>query len=144
VEADGRLNVRLGSWDELGAQARRIRFEVFVDEQRVPAEMEIDSADPDSLHAVAFGPDGSVVGTGRLLPDGHIGRMAVARQARGLGVGSALLLKLMDAARRRGDRQVELFAQMHAQRFYEKFGFEAVGPAFDDAGIVHITMRAGL
>jgi len=138
------VQVRLGSWDELRVEARRIRFEVFVDEQRVPREMELDAADPDCVHALAFAPDGSVVGTGRLLPDGHIGRMAVTREARGQGVGTALLLALMQAARERGHQEVELFSQTHAQRFYERFGFEVVGPPFDDAGIAHVTMRATL
>lgn len=138
------VQVRLGSWDELGVEARRIRFEVFVDEQRVPREMELDAADRDCVHALAFAPDGSVVGTGRLLPDGHIGRMAVRRLARGQGVGTALLLALIQAARERGHQEVELFSQTHAQRFYERFGFEVVGPPFHDAGIAHVTMRATL
>jgi predicted GNAT family N-acyltransferase len=84
------------------------------------------------------------VGTARLLPDGHIGRVAVARQARGQGVGGELLLHLMAAARERGHREVELFAQVNAQRFYERFGFIVVGPQFDDAGIPHVPMRAAL
>lgn len=138
------FQVRLGSWDELGAQSRRIRFEVFVVEQGVPPELEIDSMDPACVHAVASRPSGPVVGTGRLLPDGHIGRMAVARDARGHGVGAALLLSLMEAARQRGHLQVELFSQVHAQPFYERFGFVVIGPPFDDAGIDHVPMRARL
>jgi predicted GNAT family N-acyltransferase len=82
-----------------------------------------------------------VLGTGRLLPDGHIGRMAVLRQARGAGVGSALLRALMQAARARGDREVMLSAQTHALPFYERFGFVAEGEAYDDAGIPHRVMR---
>jgi len=142
--AQNGIQVRLGSWDELGPQARRIRFEVFVVEQGVPPELEIDSMDPASVHAVASRPSGPIVGTGRLLPDGHIGRMAVARDARGQGVGAALLLSLMEAARQRGHLQVELFSQLHAQPFYERFGFVVIGPPFDDAGIDHIPMRARL
>lgn len=138
------IQVRLGSWDELGPQARRIRFEVFVVEQGVPPELEIDSMDPACVHAVASQPSGPIVGTGRLLPDGRIGRMAVARDARGQGVGAALLLSLMEAARQRGHLQVELFSQVHAQPFYERFGFVVIGPPFDDAGIDHIRMRARL
>lgn len=140
----GGVQVRLGSWDEMGAQARRIRFEVFVVEQGVPVQMEIDSMDPLCIHALAWLPAGPALGTGRLLPDGHIGRMAVAREARGLGVGSALLLSLMDAARRRGHREVELFSQVHAQPFYQRYGFVVAGAPFDDAGIDHVPMRAPL
>jgi len=137
------VEVQLGSWEEFGEQARRIRFEVFVAEQRVPAELEIDSADPLSVHALARCA-GTFVGTGRLLPDGHIGRMAVLRTARSKGVGRLLLLSLMAAARDRGDVQVELHSQVHARGFYEQFGFQVIGPEFDDAGIPHVTMRASL
>ena len=136
------IQVKLGSWDELGAQARILRFEVFVEEQRVPAELEIDAMDPMSLHALALPGSGPAVGTGRLLPDGHIGRMAVVCSARGQGVGAALLVELMQAARRQGHREVELFAQTQAQGFYLRFGFVVTGPPFDDAGIEHVAMRA--
>jgi predicted GNAT family N-acyltransferase len=138
------IQVRLGSWDELGAQARRIRFEVFVVEQAVPLELEIDPMDLLSVHALASRPAGPALGTGRLLPDGHIGRMAVTRDARGQGVGAALLLNLMQAARERGHREVELFSQEQAQPFYRRFGFVVVGPPFDDGGIAHVPMRAPL
>jgi len=138
------IQVKLGSWDELGAQARILRFEVFVEEQGVPAELEIDAMDPVCLHALALSGSGPPLGTGRLLPDGHIGRMAVARHARGRGVGAILLAQLMQAARRQGHREVELFAQTHAQGFYLRFGFVVTGPPFEDAGIAHVTMRAPL
>ena len=144
VRAEESVQIQLGSWDELGAQARRIRIEVFVDEQRIPHELEFDSADPLSLHALASTSDGLVVGTARLLPDGHIGRVAVTREARGHGVGKILLLKLMAVARERGHHEVELFSQVSAQPFYQRFGFQVVGPPFDDAGIPHVTMRASL
>jgi predicted GNAT family N-acyltransferase len=140
----GSVEVKLGSWEDLGEAARRIRFEVFVDEQGVPPELEIDETDPLCLHALAWQAADAPLGTGRLLPDGRIGRMAVVRQARGKGVGAALLLTLMQAARERGHRQVELSAQVTAQAFYRRFGFVAVGSEFDDAGIVHIAMRAML
>ncbi|UCG99384.1 MAG: GNAT family N-acetyltransferase [Burkholderiales bacterium] len=123
------------------AAAVPVRHAVFVDEQKVPAEIELDALDPLSLHALAFDGAGRVLGTGRLLPDGHIGRMAVLRQARGNGVGSALLAALMQAARARGDREVALSAQTHAIAFYERFGFVAEGEEYDDAGIPHRLMR---
>ncbi len=139
--AQGPVQVRLGSWDDLGAEARRIRFEVFVVEQGVPPELELDEHDPLCVHALARRAAGLALGTGRLLPDGHIGRMAVVREARGQGVGGVLLLSLLDAARQRGHREVELFSQVHARRFYERFGFVAVGPQFEEAGIAHVAMR---
>ena len=135
------VRVELGEWTAMRAGAEPVRFAVFVEEQKVPAEIELDGFDPLSVHALAFDGEGRVLGTGRLLPDGHIGRMAVLRQARGAGVGSALLRALMQAARARGDREVALSAQAHAIPFYERFGFVAEGEEYDDAGIPHRWMR---
>lgn len=101
----------------------------------------MDEHDAVCVHALAYGPDGTPAGTGRLLPDGHIGRMAVRRPQRGRGVGAMLLTRLMEEARRRGHRQVVLAAQLHAQAFYAVHGFVAEGPVFLDAGIDHINMR---
>jgi len=138
------FRVRLGSWDELRAAAAPIRFTVFVDEQKVPAEIEIDTQDPLSLHALALDASGTAVATGRLLPDGHIGRMAVTQAARGQGAGTAVLLALMQAARERGHREVVLSAQTHAVPFYARLGFATEGAVYDDAGIPHIDMRRAL
>lgn len=135
------VRIQLGNWDTLRAEAEAVRFEVFVLEQKVPAEIEIDEWDPQCLHALARDAAGTVLGTGRLLPDGHIGRMAVRRHARGMGVGSALLTALMQAAQERGMQQVALSAQTHAMPFYARFGFEAYGEVYDDAGIPHRMMR---
>ena len=135
------LRVELGDWQAMRARAVPVRYAVFVEEQKVPPEIELDEFDPLSLHALAVDGQGRVVGTGRLLPDGHIGRMAVLREARGRGVGSALLQSLMQAARARGDREVALSAQTHAIPFYERFGFVAEGGQYDDAGIPHRRMR---
>jgi len=136
-----RLRIELGDWAALRERAQPVRFAVFVEEQKVPAEMELDEHDAVSLHALAVDAAGTVLGTGRLLPDGHIGRMAVLRQARGAGVGSALLRALLRAARDRGEREVLLSAQTHAIPFYERFGFVVDGEEYDDAGIPHRWMR---
>lgn len=136
-----RVRIELGDWQSMQARAAPVRFAVFVEEQGVPPEIEIDEFDPVSLHALAMDADGRVLGTGRLLPDGHIGRMAVARPARGAGVGGAILAALTDAARARGDREVVLNAQTHAMPFYSRFGFVPEGEEFDDAGIPHRSMR---
>ena len=135
------MRVELLDWEAARPLAAPIRFAVFVEEQKVPEEAEIDERDPHCVHALAWSDDGRPLGTGRLLPDGHIGRMAVLRQARGSGVGSALLRALMQAARRRGDRELMLSAQTHAIGFYERFGFVAEGEQYDDAGIPHRAMR---
>ena len=138
------IRVELGDWTAMRAGAEPVRHAVFVEEQKVPPEIELDDFDPVSLHALAFDPAGRLLGTGRLLPDGHVGRMAVLRQARGTGVGSALLAALLQAARARGDREVALSAQTHAIPFYERFGFVAEGEEYDDAGIPHRRMRRAL
>ena len=130
-----------GSWDDLRDEASRIRLEVFVEEQQVPLEEELDARDAHCLHAIAYDTDGQPMGTGRLLPDGHIGRMAVCKAWRGQGVGSMLLTALMDAARQRGDAEVVLDAQLHARPFYARHGFVEEGDTFMDAGIPHRVMR---
>jgi len=134
-------DIRTGDWTTLNAEAKLIRFEVFVEEQKVPAELEMDHMDAACLHAVAYDAGGTPVGTGRLLPDGHIGRMAVRQFARGSGVGGALLQVLMAQARARGDKQVALSAQSHAAPFYERHGFAIDGDEFFEAGIAHINMQ---
>jgi predicted GNAT family N-acyltransferase len=138
------VRVELGDWQRLQPLAAPLRFEVFVEEQKVPAEMELDDWDARSVHAVAFDGAGRAVGTGRLLPDGHIGRMAVARSARGSGVGSAVLVALMDEARRRGHEYAVLSAQTHAIAFYVRHGYAVEGGEYMDAGIPHVDMRRRL
>ena len=138
------MRIELGDWQSLRRWAEPLRFAVFVEEQNVPAEIELDSFDALSVHAVVFDANGEAVGTGRLLPDGHIGRMAVAKSARGSGVGSALLRALMDEARRRGHAHAVLSAQTHATGFYSRHGYSAYGDEYDDAGIPHIDMRCAL
>ena len=131
------------SWEEARAHAAPIRMLVFVEEQRVPAELEMDERDADCVHAIAF--DGArAVGTGRLLPDGHIGRMAVLQEFRGKGVGGEILERLIEAARRRGEREIVLSAQTRAVDFYLAHGFEAFGPVYEEAGIPHQDMRRTL
>ena len=133
--------IRLGDWATLGQDATAIRFEVFVDEQKVPAEIELDDMDAVCLHAVAYDDAGKAIGTGRLLPDGHIGRMAVRQPGRGTGVGGAILTLLMDKARARGDAAVVLNAQTVAAPFYARHGFVQLGEQFEEAGIAHVEMR---
>ena len=136
-------------WNAARDEAYPIRYAVFVDEQKVPPEMELDAHDPVSLHIIAR-QGGKAVGTGRLLPAqkndegrmvGHIGRMAVLKDWRGRGVGAVLLTGLMAAARSRGDHELVLSAQTHALGFYRRFGFAEEGPQYLDAGIPHQDMR---
>ncbi len=134
------LRIELLDWAAARAQASRIRTTVFVEEQGVPVEIEMDDKDAACAHALAY-VDDRAVGTGRLLPDGHIGRMAVLRPSRGSGVGGAILACLVDEARRRGMKEVVLSAQTHALGFYRKHGFREAGAVFEEAGIPHQEMR---
>lgn len=137
------LRIALLSWDDARAHAAPIRFAVFVAEQGVPREIELDEQDPHGVHAVAF-EDEVPVATGRLLPDGHIGRMAVLKEWRGRGIGSSLLKNLVQKARERGDKKVALSAQVHAVRFYKAHGFVEEGGEYLEAGILHQAMRLEL
>lgn len=132
--------IDLLGWGEAQGEAARIRMTVFVEEQRVPPEIEMDQNDAACVHALAY-VDGRAVGTGRLLPDGHIGRMAVLREWRAAGVGGAILERLVGEARRRGMREVVLSAQTHALGFYARHGFTPMGTVFEEAGIPHQAMR---
>jgi predicted GNAT family N-acyltransferase len=138
------LSIELGDWSTLCEAATAIRFVVFVEEQKVPADLELDAWDAQCLHALARDPSGRAVATGRLLPDGHIGRMAVLRDARSIGAGSLVLRALMAAARERGHAETVLSAQTHAIGFYEKHGYLAEGEIYDDCGIPHVDMRCRL
>jgi predicted GNAT family N-acyltransferase len=123
---------------------RSVRETVFVNEQAVPIELEWDGLDPACTHVLARATDGTPVGTGRLTPDDHIGRMAVLREWRGHGVGSAMLQALLDIARRQGRRRIVLNSQTAAMPFYARFGFVASGPEFMEAGIPHREMALDL
>lgn len=120
-----------------------LRRRVFVVEQQVPEDLERDELDAVSDHAVHL-IVGQVVATGRLLPDGTIGRMAVAPEHRGNGLGAAVLSRLEDRARERGLSRVELHAQAHALGFYERSGWVAFGEPYEEAGIPHVSMFKGL
>jgi len=137
------LRIELLPWERVRELASPIRFEVFVREQRVPAEIELDDMDARSLHAIVFLEE-KPVGTARLLPDGHIGRMAVLKAHRKKGVGAAMLKRLIEAARERGDREVALSAQVHAVPFYRAHGFVEEGAEYEEAGIAHQAMRLSL
>ncbi|MEU1486827.1 GNAT family N-acetyltransferase [Streptomyces sp. NPDC005752] len=135
----------------------QVRKEVFVGEQQVPEEIEYDTHDATAVHVLAVTADGSALGTGRLLHGeaaadrtggdttvGSLGRLAVTREARGLGVGAALVRAIEDEARALGLASVDLHAQTHALGFYERLGYRAYGPEFSDADMPHRAMRRAL
>jgi YbgC/YbaW family acyl-CoA thioester hydrolase len=140
--------VATGSWAQLGDGAGAVRRSVFIDEQRIPKELEWDAHDETAVHAVARNRLGQVIATGRLIADAdgpsRIGRMAVHRTLRGGGHGAAVLRALEAAAKARGDREVALHAQRSAEAFYTRLGYLPHGEPFEEAGIPHIEMRRTL
>lgn len=136
-----RIVTRMADWNRDRELIRRIRETVFVREQKVDPALEWDGVDSDCRHALAGFADTPPVATGRLQKDGKIGRMAVLPQWRGRGLGIAILEALIAAARQSGLDEVYLHAQTHALAFYERTGFAAEGPEFDEAGIPHRLMR---
>ena len=138
------MRIELPDWSSARAEAVPVRFRVFVEEQQVPAELELDAHDATSVHALGRDDAGAVVATGRLLPDGHIGRMAVLAAWRGRGVGGKILEALVAEAARRGFPEAVLSAQVRAIAFYANHAFLAEGPTYVEAGIPHRLMRRRL
>ena len=146
------VTMKVGTWAELGEDASHVRHEVFVEEQKIPKELELDAADANAVHAVAYNRMGMPLATGRYLPYPaagragvvKVGRMAVKRVVRGSGLGRDVLLALMDTARERGQDEVVLHAQRSAEAFYARLGYAVNGAPFEEAGIPHIEMHIRL
>ncbi len=138
------FQVNLAHWPDDATSLRQVRERVFVVEQHVPVELEWDGIDSECAHVLATDQYGQAIGTGRLLEDGHIGRMAVLKEWRGRGVGSQIIELLMSEARRRHYPKLLLNAQINALPFYERFGFVSRGNVFDEAGIPHLQMILAL
>lgn len=138
------FSVRSARWDEDENAIACLRRSVFIEEQGVPEALEWEARDGECFWHVACDDKGEVIGIVRLTHQGRIGRMAVAKPWRRLGVGSALLGAVIDSARVRGMAMLELSAQTHAISFYTRHGFIATGPEYLDAGIPHRTMTLGV
>ena len=136
--------VELMTWEQAQPVAGPLRFAIFVGEQNVPAGIELDDLDASCTHAIAYDADGKAIGTGRLLPDGQIGRMAVIVEWRRRGIGKEILAALIEEARKRGHAEVVLSAQLQAAEFYREQGFTAEGKVYEEAGILHQKMRRKL
>lgn len=140
------MNAVLVTDPESRAAAVRLRLEVFVVEQGVSEEIEIDGRDDEAEHAVVFDPsgDGSAIATARLLTVqgvGIVGRVAVRRDVRRTGLGAVVMLAIEDRARELGLPVLELHAQIAAEAFYARLGYEAYGDSYLEAGIPHVSMR---
>lgn len=138
------FTVSLVCWHDGEPLLRSIREAVFIREQGVPAELEWDALDEGCRHALALSHRGDAIGCGRMLADGHIGRIAVLPQWRKQKVGTAIMEALLDYARTHDYKQVDVDAQTYAVPFYRKFDFVEQGETFMDAGLPHIRMRLKL
>ena len=125
---------------QYAVEIKKIRNAVFTREQQIDEDLDFEGKDPDAIHVLVMDCD-QVVGTGRMLTDGHIGRVAVLKEHRGKGFGANAIITLIDEARRLGMKKDFLGAQIHAVEFYKKLGFSEYGAPFLDAGIDHIHME---
>jgi predicted GNAT family N-acyltransferase len=137
------IKVKIVDYDTCFDQIRSIRIEVFSKEQGVPRELEFDGLDSAAVHCIVLEEDVEI-GTGRMLSDGHIGRIAVKKQSRGKGIGRAIMNSLMDEAMKRQLEEVWLSSQYYAKGFYEKLGFIEIGDIYKEADIDHIKMKKKL
>ena len=127
------------NYESLTKEICAIRHKVFVGEQNVPVELEIDGLDGEAKHVLAF-VDGVPIGTGRILSDGHIGRVAVLKDYRSLGIGKSIMKDLIKWAQDMNLEKVWLSSQWHAHSFYLDLDFVCVGEIYKEAGIDHIKM----
>jgi len=133
------ITVRLADWDTDGELIRAVRRVVFVVEQNVPEELDFDGSDVGCRHILAL--EGNTpVATARLGPDGRVGRMAVLESHRRRGIGTLLMTSLIDLARQENLQELQLHSQVHANAFYENFGFVPEGDEFIEADIPHVLM----
>lgn len=137
------IKASIVDYDEYFDQIRNIRDDVFSKEQGVPQDLEYDGLDPAAIHSIVFDEDAEI-GTGRMLSDGHIGRIAVKKQYRGKGIGKMIMQSLIDEAVNMRLEEVWLSSQCHAKGFYKRLGFMEIGGIYQEAGIDHIKMKKRL
>lgn len=138
------FTVSMVTWHDGGPLLKSVREAVFIKEQGIAPELEWDNLDETCRHALALSHSGDAIGCGRMLADGHIGRIAVLPKWRKLKVGTAIMEAFLDYARAHDYKQVDVDAQTHATRFYRSFDFVEEGKVFMDAGLPHIKMRLKL
>ncbi|WP_047552153.1 GNAT family N-acetyltransferase [Methylotenera sp. G11] len=132
------------TWQTHAASLKMVREEVFIKEQHVPVALEWDGMDAAARHLLAFNSAGEAIGCARLTGDGSIGRMAVLKPWRGMGVGHGLLAKAVSLYRQQGWQKITLSAQVHAIAFYEQSGFKVCSEPYFDANIQHVDMQLKL
>lgn len=137
------LSLGQGDWQSLQREAKYVREQVFIIEQQISADEEWDVLDEQSIHFVLFEQD-QPIATARLLPDHHIGRVAVLKSHRGQGLGAHLMQQVMQYAQAEQRPFLALSAQVYATAFYEQLGFQVKGEEYLDCGIPHIMMSMQL
>ncbi len=135
------FNITQVTWREAHKPLRAVRSQVFIDEQQVPVALEWDDADEIAHHLLVLDDQAKPIACARLLNNGSIGRMAVLKGWRGLGLGSALLTKAISLQQQQGWQMISLSAQMHAVSFYQRAGFVVIGQPYLDANIWHVDMQ---
>lgn len=144
VNAEDEVQIRLAAWETDRAAIRAVRNSVFSVEQGISERLDFDGRDHECTHVLARLDDGESIGTARMLPDGHVGRIAVQKPWRGKGVGTRLVECLSEVARDRGFSEIHLHSQTQAAAFYSRLGFETRGDTFMEAGIEHVLMVRSL
>ena len=134
------IKIEVANWVNEKHLLMQVRTKVFIEEQQVPAELELDDQDSNSTHIKAVIGGGKIIGTARLLTDYSIGRMCVLKEYRNTGVGTQLLTFFIDLARAKQFTYIQLNAQLSALAFYQKFGFNQDSEVFKEAGIDHVHM----
>ena len=134
------IKIEVANWVNEKHLLMQVRTKVFIEEQQVPAELELDDQDANSTHIKAVIDGSKIIETARLLTDYSIGRMCVLKEYRNSGVGSQLLTFFIDLARAKRFTYVQLNAQLSALAFYQKFGFNQDTEVFKEAGIDHVHM----
>ncbi len=137
------IKAKIVDYNEFFDHIRNIRDDVFCKEQGIPQDIEFDGFDSLAIHSIVFDED-IEIGTGRMLSDGHIGRIAVRKQYRGKGIGKMIMQSLIDEAINMKFQEVWLSSQYHVKGFYKKLGFIEIGDIYQEADIDHIKMKKKL
>ncbi len=140
------MDLKVVETEEELQDAYKVRFTVFVNEQGVPEELEIDELEQEALHFIGYGNKGPVAASRMRFVDGYakMERICVLQSQRGKGFGRDILLFMEDKAKEKGMKKAKLNAQIQAEKFYQSLGYETISGEFMDAGIPHVTMTKPL
>lgn len=138
------LQIKSVSFDEYANEITQIRNTVFIEEQKIPTDLEWDNQDKNAYHFIVISEQNETIAYARLLPSGKLGRVAVLIQWRNQGLGSMLISAICENASKLGLDAIHLSSQRSAIDFYLKLGFQAIDKMHLEAGIEHQTMHKKL